>query len=112
MAFKSPWICQKKQEDKCWNGIPGEGGAVWEMGAASLHNDFFKKPKNVTSESPIAPMRAMVRWWEALRAPEVATWHHTYRVEGGEEGATDGRNGGAESTVWETLLEMERLPRQ
>ena len=37
--------------------------------------------------------------WDALRAPE-------YRVDGD---ATDGRNGGAQRTVWEILLEMERF---
>ena len=35
---------------------------------------FFLTPKDVTSERPIARMPTMVRWWEALRAPEVAKW--------------------------------------
>ena len=33
---------------------------------------FFLIPKNVTSERPIALMPTLIRWWEALRAPEVA----------------------------------------
>ena len=33
---------------------------------------FFLIPKNVTSERPLALMLTMIRWWEALRAPEVA----------------------------------------
>ena len=41
---------------------------------------FFLIPKNVTSERPIAPMPTLMRWWEALRAPEVAKWQQKYRV--------------------------------
>ena len=33
---------------------------------------FFLISKNVTSERPIALMPTLIRWWEALRAPEVA----------------------------------------
>ena len=33
---------------------------------------FFLIPKNVTSERPIALMPTLTRWWEALRAPEMA----------------------------------------
>ena len=40
-----------------------------------------------------------------MRAPEV-TRQHRQRV--GWD-ATEGRNGGAERTVWETLLDMERF---
>ena len=40
------------------------------------------------------------------RAPEVAKWQQKYRV---DWGATDGRNGGAQQTVWEMLMEMERF---
>ena len=65
---------------------------------------FFLIPKNVTSERPIALMPTLIRWWEALRAPEVAKWQQKYRV---EWDATDGRNGGAQRTVWEVLMEME-----
>ena len=67
---------------------------------------FFLNPKNVTTERPIALMPVMVRWWEAMRAPEIAKWQHKYRF---ESGTIDGRNGGAERAVWETLLEMERF---
>ena len=67
---------------------------------------FFLIPKNVTSERPISLVLTMIRWWEALRAPEVAKWQYKYRT---EWDATDGRNGGAERIVWRTLLEMERL---
>ena len=33
---------------------------------------FFLTPKIVTSERPIALMLTLTRWWEALRAPEMA----------------------------------------
>ena len=42
---------------------------------------FFLIPKNVTSERPIALMPTLIRWWEALRAPEVAKWQQKYRVD-------------------------------
>ena len=58
---------------------------------------FFLVPKNVASERPIALMPTLTRWWEAVRAPEVAKWQQKYRV---EWDATDGRNGGAQRTVW------------
>ena len=67
---------------------------------------FFLIPKDVASERPIALMPTRIRWGEALRAPEVAKWQQKYRV---ERDATDGRDGGAECTVWETLLEMTRF---
>ena len=51
-------------------------------------------------------MRLCRRWWEALRALEVAKWQQQYRV---DWDATDGRNGGAQRTVWEILMEMERF---
>ena len=63
-------------------------------------------PKNVTSERPIALMSTLIRWCEALRAPEVAKWQQKYRV---ECDTTDGRNGGAQRTVWEILMEMKRF---
>ena len=66
---------------------------------------FFLIPKNITSERPIALMPTLVRWWEAQRAPEVAKWEQKYRV---DWDATDGRTGGAQQTVWELLMEMER----
>ena len=66
---------------------------------------FVLIPKNVTSERPIAVMPTLIRWWEALRASEVAKWQQKYPV---NWDATDGRNGGAQRTVWE-LMEMERF---
>ena len=56
---------------------------------------FFLIPKNVTSERPVALMPTLNRWWESLRAPEVAKWQQKYRVE----------------TVWgaQFLMEMERF---
>ena len=53
---------------------------------------------------PVALMPTLIRWWEALRAPEAAKWQLKYRV---DWDATDGRNGGAQQTVWEILMEME-----
>ena len=67
---------------------------------------FFLIPKNVPNERPIALVLTMIRWWEALRAPEVAEWQQQYRI--GWD-ATDGPNGAAERTVWGTLQEMERF---
>ena len=49
-------------------------------------------------------MPTLIRWWEALRAPEVAEWQLKYRV---EWDVRDGRNGGAQRTVWEILMEMD-----
>ena len=43
-------------------------------------------------------MPTLIRWWEALRASEVAKLQQKYRV---DWDATDGRNGGAQQTVWE-----------
>ena len=63
--------------------------------------------KNVTSERPIALVPTLIRWWEAARAPEVAKWQQRYRIEW--DAATYGRNGGAQRTVWEILMEMERF---
>ena len=67
---------------------------------------FFLIPKNVTSERPIALMRTLIRWCEALKAPEVAKWQQKYLV---DLDATDGRNGGAQRTVWEVLMETKRF---
>ena len=44
---------------------------------------FFLIPKNVTSERPIALMPTLIRWWEALTAPEVAKWQQKCRVDWG-----------------------------
>ena len=67
---------------------------------------FFRIPTKVTSERPLALMPTLIRWWEGLRALEVAKWQQKYRV---HWDATDGRNGGADRTLLELLMEMERL---
>ena len=64
---------------------------------------FFLIPKNFTRVRPIALMPTLIRWVEALRAPEVAKWQQKYRV---DWDATDGRKGGAQRTVWEVLVEI------
>ena len=64
---------------------------------------FFLIPKNVRSEMPIAHMPTLIRWWKALRAPEVVKWQQTYRV---EWDATDDRNGGAQRTEREKIKEL------
>ena len=74
-----------------------------QQGCATM---FFLISKNVTSERPIALVPTLIRWWEALRAPEVAKLQQKYRL---DWDATDGRNGGAQQTAWEILPEMERL---
>ena len=51
-------------------------------------------------------MPTVIRWWEALRAPEVTKLQQKCRV---DWDATDGRNGGAQRTVWELLMEMKRI---
>ena len=66
---------------------------------------FFLIPKNVTSEGPNTLMPTLIRCWEALRASEVAKWQQKNRV---DWDATDDRNGGAQRSVWEVLMEMER----
>ena len=57
---------------------------------------FFLIPKNVTSDKPIALMPTLIRWWEAMRAPEVAKWQQKCRV---DWDATDGRNGRVQRTT-------------
>ena len=57
-------------------------------------------------KSRLRLMPTLIRWWEALRAPEVAKWQLKYRV---EWDATDGRNGGAQQAVWEILMDAERF---
>ena len=55
---------------------------------------------------PIALLPTVIRWWEAVRASEVMEWQHRYRI---EWDAADGRNGRAQRTVLEILMEMERF---
>ena len=98
-------IGRKKQEEKWWNSW-----IIWNIvgdGHRKLAQPmFFLISKIVTSERPIALVPAMAGWWEALRASEVAKQQEKFRI---EWDATDGRNGGAERTLWETFLEMERF---
>ena len=63
------------------------------MAATSLHDDVLLIPKNVTSERPVSLLPTSIRWWEALRALEVAKWQQKCRVDW-------------EGAVWETFLEM------
>ena len=52
------------------------------MAATSFYDDvLLDSEKNVTSERPIALMPTLIRWWEAMRAPEVAKWQQKYRVD-------------------------------
>ena len=67
---------------------------------------FFLILKNVTSERPLALMPTLMHMWEALRASEVMKWQQRYRT---EWDAVNGRNGGAQRTVCEILMEMERF---
>ena len=66
------------------------------MAAASLYDDVLFDQKNITSERPAVLV--------LKKAPEVANWHQRHRI---EWDAIDGRNGGAQRTVWEMLMEME-----
>ena len=76
-----------------------EQSGKWPQQACTTK--FFLIPKNITSERPIALMPTLIRWWEALRAPELK-----YRV---DWYPTQGTNGGAQPTVWEILMEMKRF---
>ena len=67
---------------------------------------IFMIPKKFTSERPLALMPTLIRWWEALRAPGVTKWQQKCRM---DWDATDGRNGGAQQTVLEILMEMGRF---
>ena len=98
---------------QCQDGLR-EGGKVRQGKNRSgmrrlpptVHDDVFLVPKNVTGERCIALLITMIRWWEWRRAPEVVKWQQRHHV---RWDAADNRNGGAERTVWETLLEMERF---
>ena len=100
---QSLWILQKKQEEKSWSSWrKWSRVGKWPQQACTT---MFLIPKNVTSERPVALMPTLIRWWEALRASEVAKWQQKYCV---DWDATDGRNGGGQRTVWEVLMKMER----
>ena len=91
LSFQSSSGFDKKQYEKIWNSWR-RWSSVGDARSKLAQRLFCMIPKNVTSERPIALMPKMNRWWEALRAPEVAKWERKYCV---ELGATDGRNGGA-----------------
>ena len=102
---KSPWILTNEMRGEVVELLEKvRQSGKWPQQACTRM--FFLIPKNVTSERPIALMTTLIRWWEALRAPEVAKWQQKYRV---DWDAADGRNGGAQQTVWEILMEMERF---
>ena len=73
-----------------------------ENGRNKLHDDVLL----VTSERPIALMPTLIRWRDAMTASEVAKWQQRYRI---EWHAFDCRNGGAQRTVRENLMVMERF---
>ena len=74
-----------------------EQSGKWHQACTMM---FFLIPKNIPSDGPISLVPTSIRWWEAVVAPEVAKWQQKYRV---NWDATDGRNGGAQRTVWEVL---------
>ena len=80
-----------------------EQSGKWPQQACTT--TFFLIPKNLTSEMPMALMPTLIRWWEALRAPK-EKWQQKDRV---DWDAADGRNGGAQQTVLDILMEMERF---
>ena len=102
---KSSLGFDKRNEEKIVEFLESlEQSGKWPQQACTTM--FFLIPQNVTSQRPTALMPTLIRWWEALRAPEVAKWQQNYRV---DWDATDGRNGGAQQMVWEVLMEMERF---
>ena len=76
------------------------------MAAAILHDDFFLDSEERQKRTPHCAFCQLIRTWEWLRAAEVSRGQDRHRV--GPD-AADGRNGGVERIVWETLLEMERF---
>ena len=42
--------------------------------------EFLEKVEQ-SGKWPIALMPTMIRWWEALRAPEVAKWQQKYQLD-------------------------------
>ena len=97
---------EKRNEERN-RGVLGEGGTKWKVAATSVHDDVLLDSEELSRVR--GRLRLCQRWFvgrEALRAPEVAKWQQKYRV---DWDATDGRNGGARRTVWESLMEMERF---
>ena len=100
------WHCDKSVqnvEDKPWKN---DELKKLEEASPRLKCDLERVSRLCKAKQrPIALMPTSVRWWEALRAPEVAKWQQKYRA---EWDATDGRNGGSQQTVWEVLMEKWR----
>ena len=63
--------CDKRNERR-HSGVLGKVEQSGKCPQQACTTMFFLIPKNVTSERPIALMPTLVRWWEAVRAPEVA----------------------------------------
>ena len=102
---RSPPALEKRNKSRS-GGTLGEGGAEWEMAAASLYDDVLLIPKNAASVKPTALVPTLIRWWEAMRAPKVAKWQQKYRI---YWDATDGRNGGAQRQDTDAHLHEERV---
>ena len=88
-------------------GVLGEGGTVWKMAAARLHNEVcldYKERYERTTHCTFTYHDSLMGSAASTRGVE--RWQQTHRV---GCGATNGRHGGAERIVWETLLEMERF---
>ena len=79
-------------------------GGKWPQHASTTL--FFLISKNITSERPICAHARDDSLVRSFQEPEAATWQYKYRI---EWDATDVRNGGAQRTVLEMLLEVEKL---
>ena len=96
-------LTKETREEVVWLLEKVKQSGKWPQQACTTK--FFLIPKNVACGRPIALMLTLIRWWEALRAPEVAKSQQKYRV---AWDATDGRYGGAQQTVREFVLEKYR----
>ena len=56
-----------------------EQSGKWPQQACTT--TFFLIPNDVTSERPSALMPTLMRWWEAMRAPEVVKWQLECRAD-------------------------------
>ena len=68
---------------------------------------FFLTPKNVTIERPIALMPTLIRWWEALRAPEVRSGSRSGTLPTGEMEQLSAQCG-KYWWKWRDLMEKEK----
>ena len=53
-----------------------EQSGTWPQQACTAI--FFLIPKNVASVRPIALVPTWIRWWEAMRAPEMVRWQYKW----------------------------------